>query len=228
MHTDVMRKQLSSRFYIGEKKIDVISHGELGSLYQLLARRSGVAKEPRDSFTLLFFGRIWAYKGLRYLLEAYSIVKREVPEARLIIAGRGGNLAANQPLIRALQGVEVLDGVIPPEQVAGLFERSSVVVLPYIEASQSGVASIGFTTGAVVVASSVGGFTELISDQQNGILVPPRDSGSLASALISILRNTDRQSQLRQCALKHGQNGLGWASIAEKTLATYKAALEKG
>ena len=72
VHTERMRTQLANRFHVSEQKIDVIAHGELGSLYEDLARSSGIGPVQREPYTMLFFGRIWAYKGLRYLLEAFS------------------------------------------------------------------------------------------------------------------------------------------------------------
>jgi glycosyltransferase involved in cell wall biosynthesis len=225
VHTDGMRSQLAQRFRVNTKKIDVIPHGELGTLYRHLARSSNEPELPREPQTLLFFGRIWPYKGLRYLLEAFAILKTEIPTARLIIAGKGGDLTTNAQLIRSLQDIELIDSFIPAGKVAGLFERSSVVVLPYIEASQSGVSAIGFTTGTIVVASNVGGLADLIDDQRTGLLVEPRDSTKLASTLVMILKDQEKQSQIRERALALGQGPLNWSAIAESTLATYKAAL---
>lgn len=225
VHTAAMRTQLGRRFRIANNRIDVIPHGELGSLYRTLARNKGLAPKPRDPHTLLSFGRIWPYKGLRYLLEAFAHVKREIPQARLMICGRGGDLDSNAALISSLQGVEVHKEFIAEEDVAGLFEESSAVVLPYIEASQSGVAAIGLTSGAVIVASRVGGFAELIEDGKTGVLVEPRNSSELAAALISLLRDVEAQQRIRENAAAFGNSALDWRLIAESTLGSYRAAL---
>jgi glycosyltransferase involved in cell wall biosynthesis len=225
VHTEGMKQQLARRFHVSAGKISVISHGELGSLYRELARVSGLKPEPRDAQTILFFGRIWAYKGLRYLLDAFAIVKRELPHARLIIAGKGGDLDANQQRIQELGGIEVLREFIPAERVAGLFERSSIVVLPYIEASQSGVSAIGFTTGTVVVASRVGGLADQIDDQHTGLLVEPRDPSALASTLLSVLRDGEKQTYIRDRAQAFGEDLLSWERIADQTLETYREAI---
>ena len=225
VHTGGMRTQLSRRFRIAPERIDVMPHGELGSLYRRLAARAGVPVRKRQTQTLLFFGRIWPYKGLRYLLEAFAIVRRELPEARLILAGRGGDLEANAALIRSLEGIEVRDSFIPEEEVAGLFERSGVVVLPYIEASQSGVSAIGLTLGTLVVASRVGGLGELIADGKTGLLVPPRDAAQLAATLLRLLRDAGLQEEIRREACRYATEQLGWEGIAAATLETYKRAL---
>lgn len=227
VHTAGMQTQLAQRFRIAPDRIDVIPHGELGSLYDRLARQAGVAKAEREPYTLLFFGRIWSYKGLRYLLEAFALLQSDLPEAKLIIAGRGGDLEANASLIASLSGVEVLNNFIPEQMVASLFERSSLVVLPYVEASQSGVSAIGFTLGTVVVASRVGGLAELIRDNETGVLVEPRNSAQLAEIISRLLQDPQRQQRIRQNAQASGEGELGWSQIAKATLATYERVLRK-
>ncbi len=227
VHTQEMRRQLSSRFRIGAERIDVIPHGELGSLYRVLAERAGMACAVREPHTLLFFGRIWPYKGLRYLLQAFAILKQAIPDAKLIIAGRGGDLDGNLALIRSLNGIEVLDRFIPAAEVAGLFERSTVAVLPYIEASQSGVSAIAFTMGTVVVASRVGGLADLLADRETGMLVEPRNPEALARTLTEVLRSTELQEHIRGNAFALGRGELAWMRIAEQTMDVYRGALGK-
>jgi len=226
VHTPEMRVQLSARFRIKTNRIDVIPHGELGSLYRQAAKAGGITSASRDPFTLLFFGRIWRYKGLRYLLEAFPMIKKEVPGARLLICGRGGDLDDNARLIASLPDVEVRDSFIPCQEVASLFERASVVVLPYIEASQSGVSAIAFTTGTVVVASRVGGLAELMSHAETGVLVEPRNASALSQEIVLLLKDAEYQARIRGAAHALGTTELSWDVIAEKTLTTYEAALD--
>ena len=227
LHTDRMRQQLARRFRLNIGKIDVIPHGELGSLYRKLAHAAGLPPKPREAQTILFFGRIWPYKGLRYLLEAFAIVKQTLPDACLIIAGKGDDLEANQQRIDLLQDVEVLSDFVPPERVAGLFERSNVVVLPYVEASQSGVSAIGFTLGTVVVASRVGGLADSIQDRRTGVLVEPRNPVALAAELVSILKESQEQQRIREQAQQAGESDLSWTRVAERVFHTYNKALAR-
>lgn len=227
VHTEGMRQALAARFRVRPARIDVIAHGELGSLYRRLAADAGRPPLPREPHTLLFFGRIWAYKGLRYLCEAFEKVREELPDARLLICGRGRDLDAQRERIDRLQGVEIDSSYIPVEAVAGLFERSTAVVLPYVEASQSGVSAVAFTTGTVVVATRVGGLAEQLLDGRTGVLVEPRDSGALAAALIALLRDTARQQRIRDEAHAFGSDVLGWPTIAQQTLACYRRALSR-
>jgi glycosyltransferase involved in cell wall biosynthesis len=225
VHTEGMRQQLARRFHVSDAKIGVIPHGELGSLYKKLAHAAGLIPVQREPYTILFFGRIWAYKGLRYLLDAFEIIQNNLPTARLIIAGKGGDLDANQQRIQAISQITVLKDFIPAERVAGLFEQSSVVVLPYVEASQSGVSAIGFTAGTVVVASRVGGLADQIRDQHTGLLVEPRNPTELAATLLAILQDRERQERIRVEAQVLGEGELSWENIAAKTFEIYQRAL---
>jgi glycosyltransferase involved in cell wall biosynthesis len=225
VHTSGMKDRLSERFRVRPEKIDVIPHGELGSLYKALGEKAGREQPPRDPYTMLFFGRIWPYKGLRYLLEAFAIVKEAIPEAKLIIAGKGGDLDANSRLIESMKGIEVIKNFIPDEDVANLYQRSSVVVLPYIEASQSGVSAVGFTLGSVVVASRVGGLGDSIQDHGNGVLVEPRNPQALASALVQVLQDPQALEAIRREAYQLGATKLSWTNIAKDTFNTYEKAL---
>lgn len=225
VHTAGMKDSLSARFRVSKNVIDVIPHGELGSLYRSIARKARIAPVERDEFTLLFFGRIWEYKGLRYLLEAFPMVKASIPQARLLICGRGGDLDEYLPQISNMSGVTVESRYIPDSDVAGIFERSSLVVLPYIEASQSGVSALGFTSGAVVVATKVGGLAEQLRDQETAVLVAPRDAPGLALAIIEILKNKVKQEEIRKEANRYGMADLSWELIARKSLSTYRSAV---
>jgi glycosyltransferase involved in cell wall biosynthesis len=71
------------------------------------------------------------------------------------------------------------------EEVPGIFEQADVLVLPYISATQSGVARIAFSNGLPVIASRTGGLSEAVIENVNGLLFPPEDSNALAHQIIS-------------------------------------------
>ncbi|PIT85795.1 hypothetical protein COU36_01250, partial [Candidatus Micrarchaeota archaeon CG10_big_fil_rev_8_21_14_0_10_59_7] len=144
------------------------------------------AKKTREEDDVLFFGRIKRYKGLQYLAEAAPAIRKAVPGSRVIVAGKGDALDA-----RALeaQGVTVRNEFVDDGDVAALFQKSAVVVLPYTDATQSAVALIAFAFGKPVVATRVGGLPEVVKDGKTGILVPPRDSAALSQAVIKLLKN---------------------------------------
>ncbi|EDX87622.1 glycosyl transferase, group 1 family protein [Synechococcus sp. PCC 7335] len=228
VHTQSLKQVLIEKFRIEDNRIDVLPHGELGSLYR---KRAGAvspreqhpntppAKEP---YTLIFFGRIWPYKGLRYLLETLPAVIEKIPKVKLIIAGRGESLSNYFPDGYDDEHLEVFNDFIEDEDVVRLFQRATVTVLPYIESSQSGVAAISYGMGTPVIASNVGGLSEIVHHQKDGFLVPPRDSQALADTIIQLLSDLDLQQRMQAAALARCQNDLNWSKIAFQTVHLYQ------
>ncbi len=220
VHAEAIKQQLVEERGVAAEKIHVVPHGTY-DFYQQWAREE--VKEQENS--ILFFGRIWDYKGLQYLIEAEPMITARIPNARIVIAGRGDDFGKYEQMMVNRDRFTVLNERIPDEQVATLFQEASVVVCPYIEASQSGVLAIANTFGKPVVATTVGGIPEMIEHGKTGLLVPPRDSQSLADAIVSLLQDHPLRQQMRQHALHTSQTELSWANIAKRTLSVYHHAL---
>jgi glycosyltransferase involved in cell wall biosynthesis len=222
VHAQLLKDALTKQFPVPDQRVNVLPHGELGSFYQRKAGGNSLAREP---YTLLFFGRIWQYKGLKYLLDAMPLIAKRIPEVKLILAGRGENLKQYFPNGYDEKHYEILNDFIPIEAVAGLFQRSTVAVLPYIESSQSGVTAIAYGTGTPVIASNVGGLGEMVRHGKDGLLVPPRDVQALADAIIQLLSDRHLQHQMQAATLARCQEDLNWSNIAAKTVEIYRKVL---
>ncbi|MDX2213851.1 MAG: glycosyltransferase family 4 protein [Oculatellaceae cyanobacterium bins.114] len=218
VHAQTLKDVLVKQFRVPEQRIHVIAHGELGSLYQRRSHQQLVEREPH---TLLFFGRIWQYKGLNYLLEAMPQVVAQIPDAKLIIAGRGEDLSYYFPNGHYPDYVELHNDFIPVEQVAQLFQRSAAAVLPYIESSQSGVAALAYGLGTPVIASDIGGLREIIRHKEDGLLVAPGNSQALSNAIVHFLSSQSLQSQMQISALERCKHDLSWLKIASQTISIY-------
>ncbi|MDZ8222868.1 MULTISPECIES: glycosyltransferase family 4 protein [unclassified Nostoc] len=223
VHTHQLKKILIEQFNLPKEQVNIIPHGELGSLYQ---RRSNLKSQPREPNTLLFFGRIWPYKGLKYLLEAMPLIAERVPEVKLIIAGQGESIKQYLPDGHNDKRYEIINDFIPLEEVSNLFQRSTVTVLPYIEASQSGVATLSYGMGTPVIASEVGGLSEIVQHKKDGLLVPPCDIRSLADAIICLLSDRDLQQRMQTAALARCQEDLNWSNIAAQTVEVYEKTIK--
>jgi starch synthase len=146
--------------------------------------------------TVLFFGRIWAYKGLDFLIRAEPHITAEVPDARIVIAGQGEDFARYRRMMVHPDRFTVYNEFVSNERCSELFQQASVVVLPYVEASQSGVIPMAYTFMKPVVATTVGGLPEMVEDGRTGYLVPPRDERVLAAAVVRVLRNEPLRRRL--------------------------------
>jgi glycosyltransferase involved in cell wall biosynthesis len=159
-----------------------------------LARDAG---EPDDDgSTILFFGRIWPYKGLEQLIRAEPLVSPQVPDLKVVIAGRGEGLARYRRLMRHPARFEVHNYFVSREERDELFRRASVVVLPYVDAATSAVIPLAYLHRKPVVVTSVGGLPEAVEDGRTGLIVPPRDHVALADALLRLLRDDHLRREL--------------------------------
>jgi glycosyltransferase involved in cell wall biosynthesis len=188
------------------------------------AARWSTRPVPEEPGTILFFGHVRPRKGLEYLVRAQPIITHHVPHARIVIAGRGQEeLERCQKMIRDGTRFEIHEGFIPSDVVTELFQRASLVVLPYISASTSGILMTAYVFGKPVVATRVGSLPEYVEDGVTGLLVPPADVEQLADTIIWLLSDE---------ALCHrmGENAARWADeeqkkIAMQSLSAYEKAI---
>ncbi len=176
---------------------------------------------------MLFFGRIWPYKGLEYLIRAEPAISAAVPDVRIVIAGRGEDLARYRALMRHPERFEVRDEYVPYDGIGSLFRAASVVALPYIGGSNSGVLHTAYAYGRPVVATSVGGLPEVVDEGRSGFVVPPRDPDALAAAIVRVLREPGLAAAMGARALEKARTEHDPATAARLTLPVYEAALRR-
>lgn len=185
---------------------------------------------PEHAPVVLFFGTLTKYKGLEYLLEAFARVKRDVPDAWLVIAGYP-NPETDPALLRAqAAALGIGDSTlfhfqyIPNDEVAAWFTRADVVAFPYLMVYQSGALQVAYSFGKPVVATNVGSFPDVIRQGENGFLVPPRDVKALAEALTAVLRDPVLARRLGRQARKDSETLYAWDRIAGQMRAAYAEA----
>ena len=179
------------------------------------ARRAGSRK-------VLFFGRIYDYKGLDYLLEAAPRIRSAVPDVEIVVAG-SGDITKYEARLRTMDYVEVRNRFIPFEETARLFAEADLLVLPYIEASQSGVLMTAMAFGLPVVATDVGEMSATITETGCGLLVPPRDANALAQAVASVLGNSALKDKLSTATLAAMANRYSAASLSAELEGLYNS-----
>ena len=138
---------------------------------------------------VLFFGYVRRYKGLHVLLEAMARVVQTL-EVRLLVVGEfyDGEQQYREK-IAALgleRNVEIHSTYVPNEEVAKYFSAADAVILPYLSATQSGIAQIAYNFDRPVVVSDVGGLAEVVVEGDSGFIVPPGNPDALASAMLRL------------------------------------------
>ncbi len=203
---------------IPASKIHLIPHIAIGE-------QSSAVENRDDGRTILFFGRIWEYKGLEYLIRAEPKVSVEFPNVRFVIAGKGDDFDHYRRMMTNPERFEIHNDWISDEKRAELFASSSVVVLPYIEASQSGVIPIAYTYHKPVIATRIGGLPDMVDHDKTGLLVPPRDADALADAIIQLLRAPEKRSAMGQAGKAKLQHECAAAVVSKATMEVYRQAI---
>lgn len=151
---------------------------------------------------ILAFGKWGTYKRLEPMLEAFKEVVREIPEARLVIAGTDhpktpGYLQSIQEKLGSRPDV-IFTGYVAEEDIPQLFQSSSVAVLPYTSsAGSSGIAHLACTYGVPIVASDIPDFRRLADEEGLAIdFFPAGQVSKLARHLTDLLQNRDRQIEM--------------------------------
>ena len=144
---------------------------------------------PEDQEMLLFFGYIREYKGLKHLIRALPAIRKSCPKARLYVVGDffENNKEEYLDLIKKTKtedGITLVDGYLPDNEVEPYFAAADLCVLPYESATQSGVIQISYSFGLPVIATNVGGLPEVVLDGKTGFVVSPKDPEALAGAVI--------------------------------------------
>jgi glycosyltransferase involved in cell wall biosynthesis len=146
---------------------------------------------PPRGRTLLFFGLLRDYKGLDVLVAALPTIAERVTDARLVVAG--------DPLdpVESLRSLAERLGVagridwrlrfIRDEEIPGLMEEATAVVLPYRRADGSGVLATALGHGRPAIVADVGSLGELVGEFGAGRVVPPGDPAALAVACAELL-----------------------------------------
>lgn len=149
---------------------------------------------------ILFFGRIWEYKGLEYLIRAEPLVTDHFPDVEFVIAGRGEDFDRYRRMMVNPDRFTVDNSWIDDPTIDRYFAESAIVALPYVDASQSGVVSIAYAYGKPVVATTVGGLPDVVDEGVTGVLVPPRDVDTLAKAIIGLLDDDELRRRMGAAA----------------------------
>ncbi len=183
----------------------------------------------QDRLVVLLQGFVNEYKGIEILVPAFEQCVSAHPNAVLVIAGTGGN----QKYIDEVANL-IRRSAIPPENILTRFEfipfdqllyfyaAADLIVLPYKHIYQSAALFTAMSFSKPIVATSVGGFPEVIEDRVNGRLVVYGDTESLASVIKELLSSEKDRKELGNAAYRSAIEKFSWSTIAEQTAMVYR------
>ncbi|MBE0432952.1 glycosyltransferase family 4 protein [candidate division WOR-3 bacterium] len=192
------------------------------------AAADGRAGKTSDKHEILFVGRLVSRKGVRYLLEGFHLIHKSVPH-RLVIIGSGqqrGQLEAMAVELGIADRV-VFTGMVSDEDLNRYYRSCSFLVLPAVYDEKGDTEGLGvvlleaMSCGKPVIASGVGGITDIVVDQRNGLLVPPADADALARAIMTLVKNDRLRREMGRAARKTVDEKFNWDKIVGDMLRLY-------
>ncbi len=174
--------------FVKEPKCKVLPHPVYSRFGEKVSKEEALSKLKLTEYKyILFFGFIRDYKGLDVLIEALTFIRGKI-NIKLIVAGEFyDDEKKYTELIERLNlqdDVVLYSDFISAEEVKYFFSAADVVILPYKNATQSGIVQIAVNFGKPVIATSAGGLGEVIKNNETGYIVEPENPGQLADAII--------------------------------------------
>ena len=188
---------------------------------------SAFAERPVQPFpaqpTALFVGVLEPYKNVDVLAAAWRLVARRLPEARLVVVGRGSRGRVVEELVRDLPGRVEHHERLEPAGVAAALDDATALVLPSWPEGLGRVVIEAFARGRGVVATAAGGILDLVEDGVEGLLVPRADVAALAEALVAVLGDPALAKRLGRAARSRYPD---WSSTPERFAGELRALVE--
>lgn len=230
VHHEANRAQLAERFEIPIGRIRVVPHGSYDVFRTHPVDRTAARRllgVPHDAPVVLFFGEIRREKNLDGLVRALAPVRRRVPDAMLLIAGKLRHFDP-ELVTDELDRLGLRDAVdfrpvfVDDAHVDAYFAACDVVALPYRDITQSGVVFQAMTAGRPVVATDTGGLGHTVREAGCGLVVPVDDEAALAGALAELLSDPDRARELGERGREAAATTFSWERCARDTWAVYE------
>lgn len=195
----------------------------------------GDVVEPVERFcdgkpNILFVGRLEKRKGFKYLLQAFSLVKRVLPKARLLVVGAYDEKDKMSFLLYArrhrIEDVEFI-GYVSEEELPRYYRTCDVFCAPSTGFESFGMVLLeAMAAGKPIVASDIAGYRTVLQDKKEGLLVEPEDEQALAMAILRLLENPP----LRRMMGERGRakaSAYSWESVAQRVLDYYEELMKR-
>ena len=176
---------------------------------------------------LLFLSRLEKRKGLKYLLGAFSRLKWDWPNLRLLVVGGGKPDADSLRILseRNLQDVVFL-GRVSDEDKFRYYRTADIYCAPATGKESFGIVLLeAMAAGAPIVASGIEGYSSVITHGREGLLVPPKDEEALADALAALLKDETLRRRLSTAGTLNVQE-YRWERVARRVMDCYDASRE--
>ncbi len=228
LHGQIAVSQPAKQYISGifEADYELIPNGVQIDQYQ-----SGVEPFPHlqdGMINLLFLGRSDKRKGLKYLLLAFSNLKWDWPNLRLIVVGPGNPNPECQRIIaeRSLKDVEFV-GAVSDEDKARYFKSADLYCSPATGGESFGIVLVeAMSAGLPVVASEIPGYATVVRDEIEALLFPPKDVDALTDSIARVLKDGDLKKRLASGGVRRADE-FRWERVARRVMDYYLASIQR-
>jgi len=190
---------------LSESKVYVVPHFDYKYLLEIVPRAND---DNSTGDYVLLFGKIKPYKGVRVLLDASRMVRKKIGDKFMVMIAGKGNASYLNTLLRNNDPdyIQVRNGYVPEIELPRLLRRAKFLVLPYTDASQSGVVSLAYTFSKPVIVSNVGSITEYVEHGVTGLVFEPGDTKQLAEYILELVEDDTKCVQMGKNAYQKVSN----------------------
>jgi glycogen(starch) synthase len=226
-----MKNEICDHFNLPREKVDVIPNAIDATKYQISVDRGAVRQRYGVGYgekLILCVGRLVPQKGIEYFIRAIPRIAKRYPEAKFVIVGEGWSRDILEAEAHASgHGRKIqFTGFASDQEVINLMTSADVLVVPSIYEPFGIVALEGMATGVPVVASKVGGLSEVIEHDRTGLFVYPKNPESIAWGIDKVLSDPDHAKWLTENAKEKLHKAYSWEAVAMKTVDVYRKVVE--
>jgi glycosyltransferase involved in cell wall biosynthesis len=180
---------------------------------------------PHGAPVIAHVGALVGHKGQKHLVEAMALVRREVPDAHLVIFGEGELRGALEKQIRErrLEKYVLLAGF--REDVLQLVKSADLFVMSSVTEGLGSAVLDAMAMGLAVVGTRAGGIPEAVVHGETGLLVPPGEPAPLAASIVRLLKDAGVRRQYGEAGRARVAEQFGVDRLVDGTLASYENAL---
>lgn len=187
--SNLFKKRYSEKYNYKMDDINVVRHG-LFFEYDDSHKEEDTSNVSNQT-NILFFGRISKYKGVDILLDAFYKIEQKY-DVTLTIAG-SGDIDDYRDRISKIKNMTLINRWISDDEIKDFFKTpNTILVVPYRDATQSGVISIANLFRVPVIASNTGGLVEQVKNNQTGLLFENENVEDLISKISTALNNKEK------------------------------------
>ena len=208
---------------VNPKKIQTIYNGVTLKTFQNI-NNFILPIKPSSSLLIAYSATHEPRKGHIYLIQAFSIVLKEFPNAKLVLTGKGPLTKNLKHLAKKLKIEKniIFTGQIPYKDLYNLLHNINIFVFPSLAEICPIAVLEAMAAGKPIVATNVGGIPEIVKQNINGILVQPKNPEKLASAIIEIAKNPKKAEIMGQKSRKIVEENFNLTKIVENITNCYR------